>query len=1101
MKHFTKFMFLTFLSIMLGNLHVWGVSITYTLTIDANDFNTTSYTANNNEKTTNAICTTNPTKTFEVKWTSNQIMKQGNNMQWQKNNGYIYNSTDLGTITNVAVTSSAGSFTTYYGTSENPSSSTTVGNGFFKIKVGNATGTSSKVEITFNRDEGPTPTHSLDFYINGTHVEGYPKDIAEGGTFTFPTAQATIESGDDIYTFLGWVANTPITEPTDTKPTIITSESGNGTMGSNDVTLYALYAIGTGVSGTYTLKYSEENDLSSSTSWGQYGKAYNYTAKDGGMWTIKAYKSQGMQINTGKSCSIKTPNCPAPITNIQITCSAAKAVGLSASDYSGSGTISYIVEGTDNTSQILDLTDKNVTQGYIVPKNGSTVIQKIIVNYGNTSYSNYCTTISGNTKAEAELSFANSEELAVIGESYTLQALTNPNELSPITYTSSNTDVATIEGTTVTLVATGTTNITASFAGNDDYKSGSATYTLQVVAAPAAPTFTPATGATVKVGDKIKIEPGNGQGSANKLYYTINGGDEQNKNTNSFNEITITDEMIGTLTISAYHTMTYGERTLTGTTATATYTVVNPVVTINEPATLFANTFDVTMTASPADATIYYTTDGTDPTIESTQYTGSAITLSATTTVKAIAVITVGEGQMAGKVVSQTYTKYTAATSSTGDDYYLVTDANTLADGDKIIIASTVDDYTQAMSTTQQTNNRTSVSVERDGDTITPIDNVAIFTLQTGNENRWLLYTESGEENAHGYIYAATSENGSNNYMKTKTESDINCNASITIDENSNAIIVFDGEHNDHNTLRFNSSNSPKLFSCYTSTNEKPVQIYRNAQIDAITMYENRTGIDAANFYDNNTITENADKTVTVNLYRSLVAGCWNAICLPFGLNDANRQKLFGEGYDLQAFTGVESDSKGTHLKFSKVSTENMMEAGTPYIVFPTQTVQAGAVVPLSNVTISATAGSVEKDGYAYHGFFAPTALLPDATAAGEEDKSIIYIGTGNKFVYAKGTTKNPKSMLKGYRGYFTLPEGVEYAKVSMELNCEDDTTTGISTIEGADTNVGTRRAALNEGVYDMQGRKVADDPASFFSHPSSQKGIYIMNGKKFIIK
>ena len=91
--------------------------------------------------------------------------------------------------------------------------------------------------------------------------------------------------------------------------------------------------------------------------------------------------------------------------------------------------------------------------------------------------------------------------------------------------------------------------------------------------------------------------------------------------------------------------------------------------------------------------------------------------------------------------------------------------------------------------------------------------------------------------------------------------------------------------------------------------------------------------------------------------------------------------------------------------------------------------------------------------------------------------------------------------MLKGYRGYFTLPEGVEYAKVSMELNCEDDTTTGISTIEGADTNVGTRRAALNEGVYDMQGRKVADDPASFFSHPSSQKGIYIMNGKKFIIK
>ena len=132
---------------------MWATDVTYKLTIDASDFNTTSYAANNNEKTSEAVCTTDNTKTYEVKWTSNQVMKNGTNMQWQKSKGHIYNSTDLGTIANVTVTSTAGTFTTYYGTSEQPSSGTTVGNGYFKTSIGSATGTSSKIEVTFTVSE------------------------------------------------------------------------------------------------------------------------------------------------------------------------------------------------------------------------------------------------------------------------------------------------------------------------------------------------------------------------------------------------------------------------------------------------------------------------------------------------------------------------------------------------------------------------------------------------------------------------------------------------------------------------------------------------------------------------------------------------------------------------------------------------------------------------------------------------------------------------------------------------------------------------------------------------------------------------------------
>ena len=164
MKHLKQLFVFALLAIF-GDGQLWATDVTYKLTIDASDFNTTSYAANNNEKTSNAVCTTDNTKTYEVKWTSNQVMKNGNNMQWQKNNGYIYNSTDLGTITNITVTSSAGSFTTYYGTSEKPSSGTTVGNGYFQTKVGNATGTTSKVEVTFTISEGgggtPHPTVSF----------------------------------------------------------------------------------------------------------------------------------------------------------------------------------------------------------------------------------------------------------------------------------------------------------------------------------------------------------------------------------------------------------------------------------------------------------------------------------------------------------------------------------------------------------------------------------------------------------------------------------------------------------------------------------------------------------------------------------------------------------------------------------------------------------------------------------------------------------------------------------------------------------------------------------------------------------------------------
>ena len=86
-------------------------------------------------------------------------------------------------------------------------------------------------------------------------------------------------------------------------------------------------------------------------------------------------------------------------------------------------------------------------------------------------------------KADADLSFGETTAFEVnFGEEFTAPTLSNPNQLE-VVYTSSNTDVATVDETTgaVTIVAAGQTTITASFAGNDEYNEGSASYTLTVV--------------------------------------------------------------------------------------------------------------------------------------------------------------------------------------------------------------------------------------------------------------------------------------------------------------------------------------------------------------------------------------------------------------------------------------------------------------------------------------------------------------------------------------------------------------------------------------------------------------------------------------------
>lgn len=232
----------------------------------------------------------------------------------------------------------------------------------------------------------------------------------------------------------------------------------------------------------------------------------------------------------------------------------------------------------------------------------------------------------------------------------------------------------------------------------------------------------------------------------------------------------------------------------------------------------FTGSAEVTITSATEDATIYYTTDGSDPVVSrSSIANGGTVTLTESCTLKAMAVKS-GYNNSA-IVTSNSYTINPTGGGGSGP-FELVTDASTLELGDEIIFVSTDEvGSAQAMSTTQNNNNRPGTTVDVvSGPKVSATSSTQIFTLQ-GSPAGWYFYT------GDGYIYAQSS---TGNNMRTEEVADDNAKATISI-SNNEATVVFQGT-NTHNNLRFNPNNGSPIFSCYssTSTQQKPF-IYRRS--------------------------------------------------------------------------------------------------------------------------------------------------------------------------------------------------------------------------------------------------------------------------------
>lgn len=110
---------------------------------------------------------------------------------------------------------------------------------------------------------------------------------------------------------------------------------------------------------------------------------------------------------------------------------------------------------------------------------------------GNNGINSFVVNLAKRSDADlkpAGLEYAETSYTVDFGAEFTAPELTNPNGLT-VAYSSSNEEVATVDAATgaVTILKYGETTITAAFEGNDEFRAGKATYTLNV--APVATTL------------------------------------------------------------------------------------------------------------------------------------------------------------------------------------------------------------------------------------------------------------------------------------------------------------------------------------------------------------------------------------------------------------------------------------------------------------------------------------------------------------------------------------------------------------------------------------------------------------------------------------
>ena len=211
---------------------------------------------------------------------------------------------------------------------------------------------------------------------------------------------------------------------------------------------------------------------------------------------------------------------------------------------------------------------------------------------------------------------------------------------------------------------------------------------------------------------------------------------------------------------------------------------------------------------------------------------------------------------------------------------------------------------------------------------------------------------------------------------------------------------------------------------------------------------------------DDNNI-EDVD-VANVTITRSIKEG-FNTVVLPFDLTASQVTSAFGNGAEVYAFSENSDNANDITINFNKVNA-GTISANVPVLVKAT----AASTEQVFNgvqVVAPTQGAAVQGTNANFIGVFGPTTV-----AAGD-----YFIGNGA--VYKSTGATN----IKAFRAYIDVDNTVA-GEVKLFI---DGITTGISEINGA-------AASEEQGaIYTLAGQRVQ----------KAQKGLYIVNGKKVLVK
>ena len=235
---------------------------------------------------------------------------------------------------------------------------------------------------------------------------------------------------------------------------------------------------------------------------------------------------------------------------------------------------------------------------------------------------------------------------------------------------------------------------------------------------------------------------------------------------------------------------------------------------------------------------------------------------------------------------------------------------------------------------------------------------------------------------------------------------------------------------------------------------------------------------------------EDGDKD-NVTMTRTINAGEWSTIVLPFTLTQDQAKVAFGDNVQLAEFTGFETeydeddDEDVIHnsitLKFSTytMSIKKPMGGGKLFLIKTDKKIvsfNADDVKLVSSVT------DVEKaDSWGTPGKFTGTLVKTKVPADG------LFL-SGGKFWYSTGKTN-----IKAFRGWFELGAVLDKETTDFGANINfviDDEPTSV---DGIPVVVTYAKGA----VYNLQGQYLGSD----MSVKNLPAGIYVVDGKKMVVK